>query len=148
MKINRNRLLGIVAIGLIAAGAGVSQTVAQGISEKGTFTLPCEVRWSSAVLPAGDYTFTMESTALNAPMILSGPNGSIFIQTMALSDSRTNQHSALTIERRFGTSFVKELYLSDRGRHFLYWEPKVPNNERLLAQEPASTKVVLVSIGK
>ncbi len=118
---------------MVAIGAGASQTVAQGISEKGSFTLPCEVRWNSAVLPAGHYTFTIESTALPARMILRGANGSIFIQTMALSDHSTNQHSALTIERRGGTCFVKELYLSDRGRHFLYWEPSVPNNDRPLA---------------
>ena len=49
MKINRNRVLGIVAIGLIAMSAGVSQTVAQRVAERGSFTLPFEVRWNSAV---------------------------------------------------------------------------------------------------
>jgi hypothetical protein len=38
--------------------------------------------------------------------------------------------------------------LSDRGRHFLYQEPKVPANERLLAQGPSSEQLVPVHLGK
>jgi hypothetical protein len=148
MKINRNRILGIVAVGLVAIGASVSQTSAQVAYERGSFTLPCEVRWNNVALPAGDYTFTMESSGLSRPTILQGPNGGVIIQTMAVSDGTTNQHSALTIDRRFGVSFVKELYLSDRGRHFLYQEPKVPANERLLAQGPSGKQLVPVHLGK
>jgi len=148
MKINRNRFLGIVAIGLLAMSAGVSQTVAQRVAERGSFTLPFEVRWNSAVLPAGDYTFTMDSTGLNGTMNLQGPNGTIFLHTMALSDQETNQRSALSIEGRGNTRFVKELYLSDRGRHFLYWPPKIQDNEKLLARGPVSIDRISVSIGK
>ena len=113
MKINRNRLLGVVAIGLLTMSAGASKTVAQRIAERGSFTLPFEVRWNSAVLPAGDYTFTMDSTGLNGTMNLQGPNGTIFLRTMALSDQDTNQRSALSIENvpmrlamKFGESFA------------------------------------------
>jgi hypothetical protein len=148
MKISRNRLLGIVAIGLLVIGVGVSQAVAQNAAEIGSFTLPFEVRWNSAVLPAGDYTFTMDSTGLTGTMNLRGPNGAIFLHTMALSDKDTNQQSALSIESRGNTRFVKELYLSDRGRHFLYWPPKVQDNERVLARGPVSVEHVSVSIGK
>lgn len=105
---------------------------------QGSITLPNDVRWNNAVLPAGDYTFTLESTALPARMILKGPNGRIFIYAMALSDRNTNQHSALTIDRRGSARFVRELYLANSGRHTFYWEPKIPKEE-LLAQGPATT---------
>jgi hypothetical protein len=148
MKINRNRYLAIVAIGLVAIGAGVRRTAAQVVSESGSFTLPFEVRWNSATLPAGDYTFTMESATLNGSTLLRGPNGNIFINTMAVSDQNTNQNSALSIERRGSTRFVKELYLSDRGRHFFYWAPKTKDNEKLLGQGPVSAERVPVSLGR
>jgi len=148
MKINRNRLLGVVAIGLLTMSAGASETVAQRIAERGSFTLPFEVRWNSAVLPAGDYTFTMDSTGLNGTMNLQGPNGTIFLRTMALSDQDTNQRSALSIEGRGNTRFVKELYLSDHGRHFQYWPPKIQDNEKLLARGPVSIERISVSTGK
>ncbi len=148
MKINRNRFLAIVAVGLVTIGAGVHRTAAQVVSESGSFTLPFEVRWNSAILPAGVYTFTMESATLNGSMLVRGPSGNIFIHTMAVSDQDTNQNSVLSIERRGSTRFVKELYLSDRGRHFLYWPPKTQDNEKLLAQGPVRAEHVPVSLGK
>jgi hypothetical protein len=147
MKINRNRLLAVVAIGLLTVSVGVSQAVAQHAAESGSFTLPFEVRWNSMVLPAGDYTFTMDSAGLNGNMNLRGPNGAIFLHTMALSDKDTNQRSALSIESRGNTRFVKELYLSDCGRHFFYWPPKSQDNDKVLAQGPVSIEHISVSIG-
>jgi hypothetical protein len=148
MKINRNRLLGIVAIGLLAVGAGGSQAAAQTIAESGSFTLPFEVHWNSAVLPAGDYTFSMNSVGLNGTMTLRGPDGTIFLHVLTLSDQEANQHSALRIESRGDTRFVKELYLSDVRRHFIYFPPKIQDNEKVLARGPVRIENVSVSIGK
>lgn len=148
MKNCRNRLLATLAIALLAIGAGVSQTVAQGISEKGTFTLPYEVRWNNVVLAPGDYTFTMRSTVSPALMTLSGPDRSFFLAALTVAEKNTNRHSALTIESRGGERFVQELYLANSGLHFGYWVPKIAKSERQLAQGPATTEHVLVSIGK
>ena len=148
MKIHRNRLLATLAIALLAIGVGVSQTVAQGVAEKGSFTLPYKVRWNNVEIPAGDYTFTMQSTALPATMTLSGPDGRIFLHAMIVDEKNTNEHSALTIDSRGGQRFVQELYLADSGQHFRYWPPKIAKSERQLAQGPATTEHVLVSIGK
>jgi hypothetical protein len=106
------------------------------------------VRWNSAVLPAGDYTFLLESTASPARMTLTGPHGSIFLRAMVVDEENTNQRSALIIESRGGDPFVQELYLAASGRHFLYWPPKIAKSERQLAQGPATTVHVLVSTGK
>jgi hypothetical protein len=147
MKIRRNWLLAGVAIGLVAFGIGASRTVAQ-VAFRGSFTLPYEVHWNNSVLPAGDYTFTLQSTRWPARMILQGPNGSTFIQAMAISDHNTSQHSTLTVQRRGGARFVRDLYLADYGRSLSYWEPKVPTNEKLLSQGPTTTEHVLISTGK
>jgi hypothetical protein len=148
MKSYRNRLLATFAIAFLAIGAGVTQTVAQGISAKGAFTLPYEVRWGNVVLAPGDYTFTMKSTVAPAIMTLSGPDRSIFVPALTVEGKNTNQHSALTIESRGGERFVRELYLADGGLHFQYSVPKIAKSERQLAQGPATTEHVLVSIGK
>jgi hypothetical protein len=147
MKNQRNRLLAFLAIGLVALGTGASRTVAQS-GFRGSFTLPYEVRWNNTLLPAGDYTFRMESTSLPARMVLAGPKGTIMINALTVFDHKTNQHSALTVERRAGMRYVHELYLADYGRHISYWAPKLPSNEKLLAQAGSATEHISVSTGK
>jgi hypothetical protein len=148
MKTHRNRLLAIAVIGLVAIGTCVSRTAAQGSSERGSFTLPYEVRWQGVLLPAGDYTFSLKSAASPAMVTVQGPNGGAFILATALDEKKTDQHSSLTIEGRGSTRFVREMYLADLGLHIRYSIPKIPKNEKELAQGPATTEHVLVSIGK
>lgn len=146
MKNQRNRISAILALALVAFGISASLAMGQ-TAARGSFTLPFEVRWNSAVLPAGDYTFNMRSTAFPAQMILEGPNGRIFILGMVVSDEETGQGSSLTVNRRGGTRFVKDLYLANSGKRISYWEPKPPKDE-LLAQGPTTTEAIRVSIGR
>src|ERR1700759_953773 len=77
MKINMNRVFTIAAVGLFSVVASALPISAREAA-KGHFTLPYEVRWQGATLPAGDYTFSFASLAPQTPMVLSGPNGTIF----------------------------------------------------------------------
>lgn len=148
MKTHRNRLLAIVVVGLVAIGTCVSRTAAQSSSARGSFTLPFEVRWQGVVLPAGDYTFSLKSAASPAMVTVQGSNGRGFILATEVDDKRTNQQSSLTIEGRGSTRFVREMYLADLGLRIHYSIPKNSKNEKELAQGPATTEHVLVSIGK
>jgi hypothetical protein len=148
MKTHRNRLLAIAAIGLVAIGTCVSRAAAQGSSAWGRFTLPYEVNWKGAVLPAGEYTFSLKTAALPALVNLQGPNGGAFIMATEVDETKTDQASSLTIEERGSTRFVREMYLADLGLHIHYAIPKIPKNEKELAQGPATTEHVLVSMGK
>lgn len=143
MKTNRIRILTIAAIGLFVAGACLSPT-AQGIPAQGKFTLSNEVRWQDIVLPAGDYSFSMESAATPAQILLRGPNGAHFIFSAGRSEDQKTQQSFLTIVRRGDSGYVRELYLAPLGVHFTYDVPKIPK-EQLLAQGPATTEQVLIS---
>ncbi len=145
MKSYRSRILVIVALGLLAASAGVSSAAAQsGAACTGSFTLPDEVRWQGKVMPAGDYTFALKSAALPARIELRGRNGIVVLMTSGLSIRDKNQQSFLIIERRSGTSYVQELYLAPLGVHFHYRVPKMPKEE-LLAKGPARTERIQVS---
>ena len=143
MKLFRNRILPIAALGLFAICANASQAAAQSV--QGSFTLPNEVRWQSARLPAGDYAFSMNSTAMPNRMIVTGPNGPAFVLTVASSKSDAGQQSFLIIERRGVGRFVRELYLAEIGLHLRYSVPNVPKEE-VLAQGPTSTEQVLVAM--
>jgi hypothetical protein len=147
MKSNFSRILAIATLGLIAVCASPNPASAQA-AFKGSFTLPEDVRWGNASLPAGDYTFVLKSNSLPAQIVLQGPNGSVFIQTGATDKRNDGESSNMTIERRGNTRFVHDLYLADLGMHLRYSVPSLPKNERMLAQGPASTEQVLIAMAK
>jgi hypothetical protein len=145
MKTNRIRILVMASLALLAASACANPAAAQ-ISApcKGTFTLPQEVRWQGRVLPAGDYSFVLQSASLPALIELRGPSGVDVLMTAGLSNDNKTEQSFLTIERRGDFGYVRELYLAPLGVHFNYSVPKV-SREELLAKGPVSTERVLVS---
>jgi hypothetical protein len=147
MKSIQNRILAIVGLGLFAVCAFAAPTLAQG-RISGSFTLPHEVRWQSVTLPAGDYTFSQPSVARTSPMTVTGPNGSVFELAAVISERHADKPSVLVLQRFGGTYFVREIYLDTIGVQLDYWMPKIPKNEKLLAQGPASTEQILISVGK
>lgn len=142
---NLIRMFAAAAIAAIAICASATPAAAQNAFQ-GSFTLPNDVRWQSAMLPAGDYTFAMKSATIPNQIVVNGPGGNgSFIVTVATSKRVTGQASCLIIEHRSGSSFVRELYLADLGLHLRYSVPKVPKSERQLAQGPVTTEQVLVA---
>jgi hypothetical protein len=141
----RNRILAIAAFGLAAICASAIPAAAQNVIH-GSFTLPDEVRWQSATLPAGDYTFSVKSGAMPCMITLNGPKGGAFVFALASDEDKISNVSILSIEHRGGMRVVRELYLAQIGLRLEYSVPKVPKNEKLLAQGPATTEQVLVSM--
>jgi hypothetical protein len=131
MKSIRNRMLVIAAFALAAVCASAIPVSAQS-AVKGSFTLPHEVQWQGATLPAGEYTFDMKSLATPARIIIHGPNGFRFI-------------TALVANERSSESVVSDLYLAEVGRCLRYDVPK-SREDAEIAQAPASTERILVAV--
>jgi hypothetical protein len=147
MKSFQNRILAIAGLGLFTICASASQAAAQN-TVKGSFTLSHEIRWQKATLPAGDYTFSIRSTIGKDLMRVNGPNGSVFELGSVISNCHSDQASILVLERRGQTFFVREMDLNGIGLQLRYNVPKIPKNEKELAQEPASTEQVLIAMAK
>lgn len=143
MKINRSHFLAVAAFGLLAMGACANTATAQA-RYQGSFTLPQEVRWQGRVMPAGEYTFSLNSVSVSTVLTLHGPNGRFFIPTAGISDAVTDKKSSLTIEHRGGARFVSELYLAELGVHLCYLVPKAPK-EKLLAQGPSAIESIRIT---
>ena len=142
MKSNRIRIFASAVLGLFAICASARPAAAQAF--KGSFTLPEEVRWQSAVLPAGDYTFSMDSAAFPATIVIRGKKQAVVVRTVGLSGKPMEAPSHLRIERRGEARYVRELYLADINLHLRYFVPK-PENRDLLAQDAATTDQILVA---
>ena len=144
MKTNFTRIVAIITLGLIAICASARSASAQN-AYQGKFTLPNDVRWANATLPAGDYTFSLSSTTMSGRVFLQGPNGGAFILTSATDQRNEGDSSKLTIERRGGISFVRSMYLADLGVELTYRAPGLPKKDVELAQGPASIEQVLIA---
>ena len=140
---SQNRIAMIAAFAFAAVCASAVPASAQSAC-KGSFTLSHEVRWQNATLPAGDYTFDMQSVNTPSRMIVKGPNGSKFIAAV-VADENAGEDSMLIVENRATGSYVKELRLSAIGRTFRYSVPKAPKDVEL-AQGPATTERILVAV--
>jgi hypothetical protein len=143
MKSLRNRMFVIAAFALAAVFASAVPASAQAAFQ-GSFTLSHEVRWHNATLPAGDYTFQMQSLSTPVRITVKGPNGYQFI-TALVADEKTIGQSMLILENRGNQSAVSELRLAPIGRSLRYAVPKAPKDVEL-AQGPVTREQILVAM--
>jgi hypothetical protein len=147
MKLLRTRILHIAGIGLLGVCAYPNQATAQNMVN-GSFTLSHEIRWQSATLPAGDYTFSTPSLAGGEPLLVRGPKGASFQLPAVVSHNHSDRPSVLILERLGTTFFVREMDLNEIGLQLSYTVPKFPKTEHELAQGPTSTEQVLIAMAK
>lgn len=135
-------LLSIVMATFVFTAAANAQP-----SFAGKFTLPYEVRWGQAVLPAGDYVIRMDSTV--SPAKISPANGSsagAFTMSPVLEDS----HSAgtyLTITNQGNRHRVRSLNLPELGKLVIF-APLTKTEREELAKEGQINTVPVVTAKK
>lgn len=136
MNTNRSlRMVKFAVLVLLTACMGASLANAQ--TAAGKFNLPVEVRWGQAVLPPGNYSFTLNFTA-NLPAYTVVVRGEGHTASMIASTIVDNNHSGkseLIVERNGVRGTVRALRLPYAGLVIYY---PVPRAERpVLAQAPA-----------
>ena len=112
---------------LIAVAGANAQTFA------GRFTLPYQVHWDKAVLPAGDYTIHMPT--VHSPALVRSANGKIsaFVFT-AIAGDREEGGPRLTIVNRGGERKVASFNLPQAGISLVYAPMTKAEHELLQAK--------------
>jgi hypothetical protein len=108
-------LLGVVIATFVFTAAANAQP-----SFAGKFTLPYEVRWGQAVLPAGDYVIRMDATA--SPARITPANGSgagVYTEYPLVQDSHTSG-TYLTITHETNQRRVRSLNLPQIGKMIVF----------------------------
>ena len=124
-SIRSSSLLKVLVLALGVLGASVSSAHAQ--TATGKFTLSHETRWGGVVLSAGDYTFSLESPSLPAPIMVAkvGTPAVAIVLPQAVSSERLTDSSSLVLSQDArGESFVSGLYLGTLGLRLHYAAPK------------------------
>jgi len=98
---------------------------AQGSACEGKFTLPFDAQWGGVTLPSGDYTFTLDSTALGSYVVtvVQGQRKVAMVMAQGQSHGDTARTSALIVTRSGGRARIQALHLAELG-DFFYSAPK------------------------
>ncbi len=136
-------LVRFLVLALLAACFNAGLASAQ--VSAGKFTLPFETRWGRAVLPAGDYSFTLASGSLPAIVTVRGEgNAAMIMATGGTSQGRISDQSALFVVRSGGKATVRSMYLEHLGLTFYYTAPKA--GKQLVAQKPELIQPIPISV--
>ena len=134
-------LLVVFAILISVAGASAQTGV-----YSGRFTLPYQVRWGQAMLPAGDYSIHFSS--IHSPATVHSMDGKIsaFVFTGRSGDSEKGP-SSLTIVTRGNERQVASLNLPE-ARVSLVYSPLTKAEQENLAEVKQTETVPLVAAKK
>ncbi|HEX7358851.1 MAG TPA: hypothetical protein VF283_00020 [Bryobacteraceae bacterium] len=132
-------LLGIASIFVAAGSLGAAEV---GPSElAGSFTLPSQVYWQRAVLPAGTYAFTMDLVdAWERITITKGTKMIGFVVLQASGDGNTHDQSSLRIVNQQ----VRALHLAPIGKTYYFATGK--KQREMLARNINRSGVALIPV--
>ena len=133
-SIRNNTLLRTLALGALTFCLG--SVVAHAQPFRGTFSLPDEVRWGTATLKAGDYTFASEGVRTgNTLQLFQG--GKVMATLLSQGHNPVAAgHAVLVIEKGKGGDTVREIRLPEIGLA-LYYSPYQPTHGTAAAERVA-----------
>jgi len=138
----RNTFLALVSTVVFAGLAN-----AQGSAYKGQFTLPFEAKWGNATLPAGDYTFTLDSAALPAMVRIETTDRYIgLVIAQDTNASHASKGNELIVTRSGGYARISALHLATLATDFEYATPKA--ERQVLASAPKLIQSLPIHNGK
>ena len=135
------RFLSVLVVTCALAGAVYAQP-----TFVGKFTLPYEVHWGQAVLPAGEYSIRMDSAAAAAKVTSTDGSRTIYTQFPMFADSDKGS-THLTITTMGNERKVRSLNAPDLGKLIIF-APLSKSEREELAKAGQSTNVPVVTAKK
>jgi hypothetical protein len=134
------RLLAILMLTICGFAAAANAQA----SFTGKVTLPYEVHWGTAILPAGEYTITM-NTLHSVTLVQSARNDRAFYTRMPLAQDSTNHPASLLITSVRGEHRVQSMNLPEFGRSFVYEQLSKAELEEIAKAGQIQTVPVIVA---
>jgi len=101
---------------------------------RGKFTLPHEVHWQSAVVPAGEYEFKYDPNDRAGVLTLSRMSGarvSFMVLVYDTDEARTNDLNRIVLESRPAGSYVSEMQLPLFGMTLRFAVPAAAGEKQM-----------------
>jgi hypothetical protein len=119
-------LLGLSMLNFIPASASAQESV------QGKFTLTHGVHWQNAVVPAGDYGFTLDSDGVGGVLKLSklnGAAGGYFFLAQEMEAAKPGELSELVLSSSALGSYVTAMQLPEFGMTLHFASPSTHEKE-------------------
>ncbi|HYL84328.1 MAG TPA: hypothetical protein VE263_08845 [Candidatus Angelobacter sp.] len=112
---------------LALAAMGTAAIPAHAQTAAGTFSLAHKVLWAGAVLPAGDYAFSVNTEALPPRVTVRQVGGRIvaMLLSQSISEDSFVDSSSLVLHHEGGESVVSTLRLKNIGMALEFATPKL-----------------------
>jgi hypothetical protein len=131
-----------VSILAVAAGLTASQANAQAL--KGTFNLPFEAHWSTAVLEPGEYRMVVARQPSTLPIIYLTSQGKTVMVLVGTSRAiPESDRSYLRVEKIGQAHVIREFNSGVTGNQLIFLVPKSVKNEVALASNREDTTIPL-----
>jgi hypothetical protein len=140
----------LAAIGVLLAVLGLAapQAIAQ-VACKGKFSLPEEVQWGRFVIPAGNYTFTLDRATPEGILTLRSGNQVLMLWHVGTFPLTSKGKSALHLGRVDGKWRAMHLDLAPVGTTFCYCRtPKESKTAKLAANRDVERTIPVTVQGK
>jgi hypothetical protein len=145
MKAIRNYIgFGSFALALLVLCSGAQ--LANGQNVEGDFTLPFNAQWAQVTLPAGHYSFTLDSASRGGILILRRGTKGMGLVVTRLRDESNSEVSYLTVMHENGVNTVTELALACKGVVLRY--PQHHQKLSRAAKEREMAQLIPVAVGK
>jgi len=136
----------VVGVAALALGALATSGNAQN-AYQGKFTLPFETHWGGATLPAGDYTFALQSVGFPYTLYIRGERVNAIITAAATDDRHVSEHAQLNLVDISDVQTVQTFDAPELGLSFVYDTPTQKHEGRKQARaesapQPAPTSKV------
>ncbi len=128
-----------LALAIVLGGVFAGAAQAQPYTAK--FTLPNEVRWGGAALPAGEYSLTMDN--ITGPLSIIDASGRVRALVSGFADTATKgQPASLQVTGEGAERTVRSLNCPAWGRRFVYVPFTRAERDRLANGERPETVAV------
>jgi hypothetical protein len=127
-SIRRFTLLKVLLLAIAVISTSAIPAKAQ--TTTGTFSLAHKVLWANAVLPPGDYAFSLSSQDLPARVVVRRADGPVVAMLLpqSVSDDDFVGSSSLVLHQESGESVVSVLRLKNTGMALQFASPKLPKS--------------------
>jgi hypothetical protein len=117
----------------LAALSFVSSAAAQSMAH-GKFALPHEVHWQNALVPAGDYRFSLDGNGSLCVLTLakmSGTRTGFLLLIKGVDDAKATDTNKLVLERTANGSYVSAMQLSQFGMTLRFEVPAQAREQQI-----------------
>jgi hypothetical protein len=148
MKTDRSSRM-VTNLVLALAGAFIFTGVASGQAPvyAGKFTLPFEARWGSATLPAGDYSFKLDTVDPAGALVLFRGTRAVALIRNQMHSMEPSDYSRLTVVQNSAGNTVRELSLPEIGV-VLHYPLSKPGRASAAAEREIAQRIPVTTSGK